>query len=215
MIRAYKETYLHNAANQFGSMMDYAVNDCGIDGDHYLHMFISSGLARQFERGNPKVIAGKSGVEIAVEAITTATGGAPKEQPPKTENRTEEYWGGWALAHYQWYTSQTFSAILRFLPFSHLMDMYQTLHEADITKLYAVANEICTRVLPHTNLRMYREIAGLSQSELAAEADVSLRSVQMYEQRNKDINKAQANTVLKIARVLGCEIEDLIEASTS
>jgi len=34
----------------------------------------------------------------------------------------------------------------------------------------------------------------------------------MYEQRNKDINKAQAITVLKLARTLGCEVEDLIES---
>jgi DNA-binding Xre family transcriptional regulator len=33
----------------------------------------------------------------------------------------------------------------------------------------------------------------------------------MYEQRNKDINKAQAVSLVKIARVLGCEVEDLLE----
>ena len=60
-MRAFRETYLHNAANRLGSMMDHAVNICGLDGDQYLHMFISSGLARQFERGNPKVAAGLSG----------------------------------------------------------------------------------------------------------------------------------------------------------
>ena len=37
----------------------------------------------------------------------------------------------------------------------------------------------------------------------------------MYEQRNKDKNKAQAITVIKIAHVLGCEVEDLIEPGHS
>jgi len=211
MIRAYKEAYLYSSANKFGAMMDYAVNDCDLDGDQYLHMFISSGLARQFERGNPRVIAGMSGVEIAIDTILNITGQPPNAQPSYTDYRTEEYWGGWALAHYQWYTSRSFSAILRFMPFTHLLDMYNTLHEADITKLYTVADEIYTRELPQTNLRLFRENAGLSQSELAKEADVSLRSIQMYEQRNKDINKAQIITILKIARALGCEAEDLIE----
>ena len=32
-MNAYKEIYLNNAANTFGCMMDYAVNDCGLDGD--------------------------------------------------------------------------------------------------------------------------------------------------------------------------------------
>ena len=215
MMRAYKETYLYNAANKLGDMMDYVVNDCGLDGEQYLHMFISSGLAQQFERGNPRVIAGMSGVEIAVETILSVTGRAPVATPAYVDFRTEEFWGGWALAHYQWYSSRSFAAILRFLPFSHLLDMYITLHEADITKLYAVADEIYAMSLPQTNLRRFRELSGLSQSKLSAEADVSLRSIQMYEQRNKDINKAQAITVLKIARVLGCEVEDLIEPGHS
>jgi DNA-binding Xre family transcriptional regulator len=33
----------------------------------------------------------------------------------------------------------------------------------------------------------------------------------MYEQRNKNINKASADTLLSLSKVLGCTIEDLIE----
>ena len=210
-MRAYKESYLYNAANKLGSMMDYAVNDCGFDGDLFLRMFISSGLAQEFERGNPKVIAGMSGAELAVDTIISVTGRAPSFQPTYTDYRTAEYWGGWALAQYQWYTMRSFSSILRFMPFAHLLEMYSTLHEADISKLYAVAEERCARTTPQTNLRQYRELAGLSQTELSLEADVSLRSIQMYEQRQKSINKAQAITIIKIARALGCEALDLME----
>ena len=49
------------------------------------------------------------------------------------------------------------------------------------------------------------------QAELAKRSQVSLRSIQMYEQRNKDINKASAETVLRLSRVLGCTMEDLLE----
>jgi len=211
MMRAYKESYLYNAANTMGCMMDFSINDCGLDGDNYLQMFISTGLAQEFEHGNPRVIAGMSGAEIAIDTIRSVTGRAPDSLPAYTNFRTEEFWGGWALAQYQWYSIRKFSAILKFMPFTHLLDMYYTLHEADITKFYAVADEIYSRTTPQTNLRRFREFAGLSQSELSAEADVSLRSIQMYEQRNKHINKAQAITVVKIARVLGCEVEDLLE----
>ena len=41
--------------------------------------------------------------------------------------------------------------------------------------------------------------------------EVNLRSIQMYEQHNKDINKASAETVLSLAKVLGCTMEDLLE----
>ena len=210
-MRAYKETYLHNASSKFGNMMDYAVNDCDLEGDTYLHMFIASGLARQFENGNPNIIAGKSGIDLATEAIRLVTGKPPTAKPAEIDYRTAEFWGGWALAHYQWFTARSFSGILRYIPFRHILDMYPTLHEADITKFYATADRIITIECPQTNLKRIRESCGFSQSRLATEADVSLRSVQMYEQRKKDINKSQAITVAKIARALGCGIEDLLE----
>jgi len=211
MTHAYRKIYLINAAGNFGSMMDYAVNDCAIDGCMYLHMFISSGLAYQFERGNLEVVADMSGVELATEVIMKATGSAPKAIPSMIDHRTPEYWGGWALAQYQWYTARSFASILRFMPFSDILDMYYTLHEADITKFYETAEDIYILARPQTNLKRIREATGLSQSKLAAESGVTLRSIQMYEQRNKDINKAQALTVVKIARALGCEVEDLME----
>jgi len=215
MIHAYKETYLSSAANKFGNMMNYAVNDYDIDGDRYLHMFISSGLAQQFERGNPKFIAGLSGIDLATETIRFTTGKTPTIKPTELDYRTAEYWGGWALARYQWYSSLRFASILRCITFSDILDMYPTLHEADITKFISIANELYIRANPQTNLKRIREINGLSQSKLAKEADVSLRSIQMYEQRNKDINKAKVITIVKIAQVLGCNVEDLMEITIS
>ena len=86
------------------------------------------------------------------------------------------------------------------------------MHEADITKFYAVAGERYAQANPQTNLKRLRETAGLSQAGLAEESGVSLRSIQMYEQRNKDVNKACAISIAKIARVLGCAVEDLLES---
>lgn len=60
--------------------------------------------------------------------------------------------------------------------------------------------------------RAYQEMyLSNAQSELAIHSGVSLRSIQMYEQRNKDINKASAETLLKLSKALGCTMEDLIE----
>jgi len=211
-MNAYKEIYLNNAANSFGSMMDYATNDCRLDGDKFLHMFITSGLAKQFERGNPKVIAGMSGIDMAHYSIKNATGTMPSVDPiHSVDYRTPEFWAGWALAKYQWHTAKSFSSILRSFPFTEITERYHPLHEADISKFYSVADSIISSVNQKTNLRIMRENAGLSQSQLAFDADVSIRSVQMYEQRKKDINKAQAITLAKIARVLGCDVEDLME----
>ena len=62
-----------------------------------------------------------------------------------------------------------------------------------------------------TNLKRIRTAYGLTQAELAERSGVSLRSIQMYEQRNKNINKASADTIYSLAKVLGCEMEDMIE----
>jgi DNA-binding XRE family transcriptional regulator len=174
-----------------------------------------SGIAGQFERGNPKYIAGKSGVELAAESIKKVNPEQKTIPPSNREYRTPEYWAGWALAQYQWATAKPFASILRVLPFAEIVKMSPTLHEADITKFITVADEIMRRDSPLVNLKRIREGLGISQAKLAAESGVSLRSIQMYEQRNKDINKAQAITIAKLARVLSCEVEDLLETEIS
>lgn len=66
---------------------------------------------------------------------------------------------------------------------------------------------------PDTNLKRMRTMRGYSQAELAKHSGVSLRSIQMYEQRNKDINRASADTILRLSKALGCTMEELIEHS--
>ena len=97
------------------------------------------------------------------------------------------------------------------MPIEKVLNLYPTLHEADITKFFDVADEYFKKTQKETNLKTIRTAAGLSQSELAKKAEVELRSIQMYEQRRNDINKAQVETLYKFAKVLGCNIEDLLE----
>lgn len=89
--------------------------------------------------------------------------------------------------------------------------MYHPLHEADITKFVDVVDKLIREYYAETNLKRIRTAYGCTQAELAKKSDVSLRSVQMYEQRNKDINKASVETVYRLAKSLGCTVEDLIE----
>jgi len=209
-MHAYKDIYLYHAADTFGAMMAFAVNDYGINGDDFLHVFITTDAAEQFERGNPKYIAGKSGSDLFFEVAEKMILDERRAASYR-EYKTPEYWAGWALAQYQWYSVKTFASILRVLPFAKIVKMHPTLHEADITKFFEIADQIFEQESPETNLKRIRTIAGLSQAGLAKEAEVTLRSIQMYEQRKKDINKAQAITLAKIARTLGCDIEDLLD----
>lgn len=53
MIHAYSETYLDDAMQNLGEMLDYAVNSCYLDMDDFFEMFIVGGIASQFENGVP------------------------------------------------------------------------------------------------------------------------------------------------------------------
>ena len=72
-------------------------------------------------------------------------------------------------------------------------------------------NELYRAAKPETNLKSLRTLAEMSQSELAGQAEIPVRTIQQYEQRQKDINKAQGETLLRLARVLHCSIDDLME----
>lgn len=62
-----------------------------------------------------------------------------------------------------------------------------------------------------TNLKRIRTTKGYSQKQLAELSGVSLRAIQTYEQRQKDINKAQSDSLHRLAKVLDCKMEDLLE----
>ena len=60
-----------------------------------------------------------------------------------------------------------------------------------------------------------RKKQNLSQEQLAEKVGVNLRTLQQYEIRAKDINKAAGVTLLALAKVLGCRVEDLLEYDNS
>jgi len=211
MIYAYHEIYLSKARSVLGDAFDYAVNSCNISGEDFVKMFVASPVSKSMENGEPAYIAGKSGIEIAIEIIADATGKEINAQPQENMGRSVEYWIGWAVAHYQWYSGRKYSEIFKVISFGDLENMYYPLHEADITKFIDIADDLMRQYYSETNLKRIRTACGCTQNELATRSGVSLRSIQMYEQRNKDINKAGVATVYRLARVMGCTVEDLIE----
>ena len=208
---AYQEMFLNSAMHKLGEMFDYAINDFGIDREDYPLMFASSRACLGIERGEPRYLLGMSGVELAYEVVLEMTGIEPVMDPGEEYDRSPDYWCGWSLSYYQWLRECRFRDILRAMPYESLISLYGTLHEADIMKTVELLDEKLAGQSDETNLKHIRASYGCSQSELARMSGVSLRSIQMYEQRNKDINKAQAVTLMNLALVLGCHVEDLLE----
>lgn len=211
MIRAYREIYLSKAQSVLGDAFDYALNVCNLQGEHFVKQFVASSVSRRMENGEPTFLTGKSGIEIVRDVVRETTGEEIKADPEENLGRSCEYWIGWAVAYYQWYSARRYGDIFKVVSFKDLSKMYYTLHEADITKFVDIMEARIKEYFPETNLKRLRSAYGITQADLAKRSGVSLRSIQMYEQRNKDINKASVVTVYNLAKVLGCTIEDLIE----
>ena len=213
MTNAYSELYLDDAMQNLGDMVEYAVCDCGYDPDEFFGWFISSGVASKFGKGNPKYIAGMSGFELA-EAVLKATNIAlPVVTPSHPDFKGREYWAGWIFAYYQWQSGRRFEDIVSDgLTLSTVFSMY-ILHEADNSKFVKSADAIIRRnkEARKSKLHTIRKARGFTQQQLSQASGVSLRMIQLYEQKQNDLSKAQVNVVISLAKALGCEVEDLID----
>lgn len=211
MTRAYHEMYLSKAQTVLGDAFDYAINTCGISGTDFVKIFAASSVSRRMENGEPALLNGKSGIEIACDVMLETTGKSFDSEMQERFDRSREYWIGWAVAYYQWYSGRSYSEIFKAITFEDLESMYYTLHEADVSKFADIADERVREYFKETNLKRIRTAYGCTQAALAEQSGITLRSIQMYEQRRKDINKANAETLYRMAKALGCTIEDLIE----
>ena len=213
---AYSETYLSGAQRRLGAFFDFATRGLGHPLERAQAAFLAHPVAGRFGAGDVAVVAGRSGEELAFEVM-----GAPAPQLPCArswppgEPASREYWTGWALAFYQWASGYSFHAIERRVPIRDIRSLYAPYHEMDIRQFCDRMDELCARACPGTNLQVRRQAAGLSQSQLARASGVPVRTLQQYEQRQKSINRARADSVEALARILGCSSSDLFEHSAA
>ena len=211
MIRAYDKVYLEKARTALGRMLDFAVYDLQYDIADFFHLFLSSGVADRFGKGDFSVIVGMSGVELAYLVLDTVQDNLDRIKPQYTMDRSEEYWTGWALAYYQWETALSFEDIIQHIPIKTILSLYSPYHEMDIRQFCDKMNELYRSAQPETNLKLLRQKAGLSQRELAELSGIPVRTIQQYEQRQKNINKAKAEYLIMLSQTLCCGIDQLIE----
>ena len=206
---AYNQLYLGRTAKALGNMLHNAVLVYGNDGETFLSRFIQSGIACEIENENPKYTAGMSGAELYLEVIDKTSGNASSAIDSEAFERSDVYWVGWILAHYQGYSGRRFDAILDTVSYSDLLALYNTLHEADIQKAFDVLDSHF--VSTESRLKYMRMLCRMTQQELALKSDVSINTIRAYERKSKDLNKAQIHTVMKLACALKCSSDDLIE----
>ena len=219
MIHAYDEMYLANARKIMAGMLDYAVHHYRMKLVDYYELFRASSVSRRFASGDCAVIAGRSGAELAAMVleecgadILMKARGADEAGAGSSDGRSIEYWTGWALAYYQWRSGLSFDRIERFVPIDEIRNMYMPYHEMDILRFCdEMTKRITDKQSAKTRLRYYRDRIGMSQSQLANAADIPVRTIQQYEQKQKNINRASGEYLLRLSQALHCSQQDLME----
>ena len=210
-IRAYNEDYLYTAQNILGHAVDFALLSLDVSPDDFGNALAVSSAGIQFANGNPRYTAGMNGCEFAREILAETHTPYNNTEDVMYLDRSPEYWTGWALAFYQWHSDRSFMEILTIVPLSEMIRMYPVYHEMDITQFAEQMEERMRAAHPETRLRTKRKHCGMSQSELAADSGVALRQIQLFEQRQRNINNAAAITLLQLSKSLHCRMEDLME----
>ncbi len=212
-MNAYDETYVSGAQRRLGAMLDFAVSGMGLKLADFHRLFLEHPVSRRFEAGDPAIVAGRSGEELALEVVGPS---GPVFEPGiwrPSPVADSVYWTGWALAFYQWASGWPFAAIQQRVGIEDVRSLYSPYHEMDVRQFCDRLDSAMNRAQPETNLKVRRMVAGLSQSQLAAAAGVPVRTLQQYEQRQKNINHARADYVIALARALSCAPADLLEYS--
>lgn len=145
MARAYKKTYLNGAMHNLAVMFDCGVRKYGYSIQDFYEKFLSCDVSRQFANGNPRYLVGHSGAELA-DMVVQNTGSTISEKNDGTYTVGPEYWAGWVLAYYQWYSRRGFAYMQRKgLGINEVISMYYPLHEADMKKFVSIADSIIDR----------------------------------------------------------------------
>lgn len=204
-MNAYDETFLNDAQYFLGELFETGVYVLDLDLEDIWMRFLFSNYSLNLGAGDPFVIFGKSGSE----AIFEISG--KRKELPFIYDRTPEFWLGWALAYYQWERDIPFSFITRQVNISDLLLLYKKYHEIDITHFCDEMDRIIKAHKKETNLKRMRINCGYTQKELALLTSIPLRTIQQYEQGQKNINNAQANYVISLAQALNCSPKELLE----
>ena len=137
--------YLQDAMRNLAVMMDCGVRKYGYPIEEFYQKFLSSDVSRQFAAGNPRYLVGMSGAELA-DSVVEATGGTVLSENDGTYTVGPEYWAGWVLAYYHWLTRRSFAYMhKKGLGIREVLAMYYPLHEADLSRFAASADDIIIR----------------------------------------------------------------------
>lgn len=132
MTHAYDENLLHKSRKHLGIMLHMVVYDLDMEVSDFYPLFLKSNYAKAIGEGSIYVILGSSAYETVFKVMEDSGQGIERFQPIYPHTYTHEYWVGWALAYYQWYSNRTFAEIDKIVPIEKIQLMYYPFHEMDV-----------------------------------------------------------------------------------
>ena len=207
MINAYDENLIAYSRNNLAQFIDYGVNALGVSLEGLWLRFLLSDKSVRFSKGDYSLITGMSGIELVYEVTDFKF----EYNQSKVQNDSVEYWLGSVLAYAQWKLNISFQTINKYLPISELASMYNPFHQLPDDKFVDFIITAIKVRKGKTNLEIFRREAKLSRSELSAKSGVPLRMIEHYEQRVKNINKANSEYLLALAKALYVDVDSLLE----
>lgn len=217
MAHPYDESRLAAVDSVMGKAFDLAERHLPGGMGRFYALFCRSQLARTFDGPDAHPAVGASGIQLVLDVCGEEDDSMGLETLLSREHRLPRdqmdcaRWCGRALARYQWQTGASFRSTALAITVEDLREIYQWADGADPRVGAERIALLAARRRRPTRLKAFRSARGLTQASLAELSGVSLRAIQQYEQRKKDINHAQAISVLQMAKALGCTVEDLLE----
>ena len=207
MINAYDENLLRYARDNLGQFLDYGVNILNVSLSGLWSRFLIQNKSSRFAKGDYNLITAMSGFELAYQVAGFDYGKVIINR----KNDSVEYWLGSVLAYAQWKLNISFQLINQYVPISELYSLYNPFHQLPDDKFVEFLSTAIRVRKGKINLEIYRKEAKLSRSELSAKSGVPLRMIEHYEQRIKNINKANCEYIISLSKALFVDPEALLE----
>ena len=216
-VKAYDKKELPQVISKLGKAFEFAEKCLPEGAAGFYRRFANSSVAATCTGPDAHPEIGGSAIELVLDVNEDASIDTllmNEKRLSKQETRRLR-WEAELLCRYQWETGLPFPAVFRTLSPERLRALhadYAELPPAEVVQRISVPE---THESTTTSLARIRRERGLSQAGLAKASGVTLRSIQQYEQRKKDISHAQARSVLALAQALSCTMEELLENEES
>jgi DNA-binding XRE family transcriptional regulator len=209
MIEAYQESKLYDKQILLGEYFHVAVNGYYLSIDEAMNRLLLSKYARLIENDVTSIIYGKTGSELYCDVMNETSDEKIMCKYLDITSNSNEYWAGWILAYLQCNLSKSFDSIIKRISMKDILNQYHPYHEMDERSFVEdVYRKYFAKI---SGLQMLRKKSKLSQRELSEKSGVNVRTIQMLEQKQNDINHAHAITLYNLAKTLHCKMEDLID----